>query len=335
LPEHEHLFGAAVILGGECSGIEVKGNAFDMPWRPEHREPVHHRLVYGCVQVPALVAGAEDDRAFLPILDDAEFSGNRFSGLTAAMMVRAAIGSVRVDGNRVRDCDGGFWISSLGTSPLRQWLDNIRHPEAKLVFEEERINRGAWFARFFRVTVDVRQSLWVRDVHPAGAEVEASTVEETRPSHPILDWILRRHEPHVVRRPGARCLIRVTNNEVDLRRRHDPSAVLLVSDAGYGSSVVVASNYLAKASRNLAVALVLSASRTTCTGNVILNEEGDDRGEARGRVRWSLIVEPLRGHGNEPHDIVAITGNVFEGEAGLPERKRGLPEWRALNDLQP
>lgn len=331
-PPHEHpAFGVAVFAGGVCRRLELSNSSFTMPHEPRNLERREERFVYGFALVPARPGATDDATAFAPVLADASFCDNAFSGMTAAVMVRAEVGLVRFERNEVRGSEGGIWIFSLGPRSLLDWVIDRRYHRASLrVFvEDERLRRTASIAYLFRVESD-----W--DVVPPMAEQAEDRVRQRKDfagHHPMLSWLLGRlHRPEGAdrrsRAAGDRFVLHIANNRI-VSDAWRSGAALIVSntDAESAGSVVVAANYFANASKLLPTGTVLVAGRAAVTGNIVVNE-ANERKEAH-----AFVLVPLIHEGKAEADMVAVTGNVFEGEVGLPDRRHGLAEWKSYNDV--
>jgi hypothetical protein len=127
-----HAFGAAIFAAGECRGLTVTDNRFEAPEPPRgadgNRDASFTHTVFGYLLTPSICVTewalapdgilAKKGTVLRSLLTEATFHGNVFSGMAAAVLVLASLGTVRIERNRVRESYGGFWLFSLGTMPL-------------------------------------------------------------------------------------------------------------------------------------------------------------------------------------------------------------------------
>jgi hypothetical protein len=104
-------WGAGIFMVGYCQGLTIEGNRFvrnETAPLQEREQPF--TLLYGYLQSSSISGGS----GILSLLDDASFQDNRFSGLSAATLIEADIGSITIERNKVRNCYAGFWLLSPG-----------------------------------------------------------------------------------------------------------------------------------------------------------------------------------------------------------------------------
>jgi hypothetical protein len=130
------LLAAGVLAAGECTGLQVSGNRFEMPESNTtvngfFAPPATNIVAIGFAQVPRTVSSAiRSDQLLvsgataqvLPSeLQGAAIRDNYFSGLMFCTFVSADIGLLQVEGNTARNCTWGFWFLTL---PALAFADN-------------------------------------------------------------------------------------------------------------------------------------------------------------------------------------------------------------------
>ena len=134
----------------------------------------------------------------------------------------------------------------------------------------------------------------------------------------------------------SRLSLHCSGNEIDtvLDKAESGLALFVWEDSGglggaqKSSEVLVSANKVRGQSAHLPTALLLLVDRCAVTGNFFLNEASAGRESPAG----SLDVFPGPAEFNAPP--VAVTGNVLQGRANLPNRPdAALPAWDALNTL--
>jgi hypothetical protein len=112
-----NVFGVGIFAAGDVWGLRLTRNRFlHDPTVPRPEEgPVH--LLAGYLLTPTAVArtAGTGTRALglgrlRALIDDAAIVDNEFRGLTAAAVIAAELGDVRVWDNAVKECYGGVWI---------------------------------------------------------------------------------------------------------------------------------------------------------------------------------------------------------------------------------
>lgn len=111
------VFGVGVFAAGGAWGLRLTRNRFlHDPTVPKVEDgPVHVLTGYLLTPTAASRTASSKTRALgagrlRALIDDAEFAGNEFHGLSAAVVVAAELGDVRVWDNVVEDCYGGIWL---------------------------------------------------------------------------------------------------------------------------------------------------------------------------------------------------------------------------------
>ncbi|GAA1954763.1 DUF6519 domain-containing protein [Microbacterium deminutum] len=110
-----NVFGVGVFAAGGAWGFELTGNRFlHDPTTPVAADGPFHLLVgYLLTQTALSRSGTSVSlgASRLPgLLDAALIAGNEFRGLSAAVLVAAGIGDIRVWDNVVSQCYGGLWF---------------------------------------------------------------------------------------------------------------------------------------------------------------------------------------------------------------------------------
>ena len=123
----EDIFGAAVFAGGRAVGLTLRDNQFACAETPTDSDRPLQILV-GYLHLPIITWKSKGNAVgalISSVLDDASITGNHFSGLTAAALIAADTGDLRIEDNRVLKSMSGFWLFSL--SALDQ-LEAIGNP---------------------------------------------------------------------------------------------------------------------------------------------------------------------------------------------------------------
>lgn len=140
------LAAVGVYARSECWGLELRDNAFLREGKPEE-DAGQRRVLIGYSLTPdssntRLWEHRIFKKASVPPdarLEDALITGNRFEGLTAAVLVMARMGDIRCVANRVRDCIGGlnFFSSDLGgTLELAKRIENGSDAQLAAAFND-------------------------------------------------------------------------------------------------------------------------------------------------------------------------------------------------------
>ena len=113
-----NVFGVAIFASGGAWGVRLRNNLFSHHPEQRTQEAQDVHLLIGYLLVPTAAPRPNDPKtvkslgaAQVPaIFDDAEIVDNRFVGITAAVVVVATIGTVRIWDNVVDQCYGGVWL---------------------------------------------------------------------------------------------------------------------------------------------------------------------------------------------------------------------------------
>ncbi len=129
-----HAFGVAIFAGGENRRLRVEDNRFEAHAAAGPADgtadAAFSHLVFGYLLAPSVAVSdwsvesglvAKKGKILRSFVSDAVFRANVFSGMAAAVLILAHVGTVRFERNRVRDSYGGFWLFSMGTVPLWGW----------------------------------------------------------------------------------------------------------------------------------------------------------------------------------------------------------------------
>ena len=123
------IFAAGLLTGSECWGLTVEKCRFLHDDDPLPEEKISTVDLLGIVVSPSVVFAETSitrerlsTGAFVPaLLQDASLRNNTFSGISLAVMVIADAGLVKLEGNLLRACRAGFFLTSTdfaAASPL-------------------------------------------------------------------------------------------------------------------------------------------------------------------------------------------------------------------------
>jgi hypothetical protein len=121
------LFGVGIFGGGLVQTLRVTNNRFMCDIVSEPLDDL-----VGYAQTPTLANLGRDashpplgDAQLAATLDDAEFSGNQFDGITAAALIAAQVGDLRIWDNLVKRNYAGFWIVDIPAAAKSDFLNML------------------------------------------------------------------------------------------------------------------------------------------------------------------------------------------------------------------
>jgi hypothetical protein len=334
------VFEVGVFSGGDCKALSLKNNQFrhtrgQPPIVPGHVLEVRLGFLItpsvsmvGLRPNPTAANVFSVTAAVLPaVLDDTVICQNVFLGLSAAALIYAELGSLRIERNIVQECYSGFELFTLRF----QRVDNPDNP----------------LHRFYPIQADMPFGLGcsLGQGYPLPPGFNGLTMVRgswTKPDPPIhdttlaggarLDSLFASVEfgmfQNLPRTVSALSLLFTTNQVSALLTGGSSGAGLVIwgDEPDQTAAVIVASNTVRSAPRDeiSPVMAIFYMARGAVTGNAILNEAG------RGGI--SLAVGPER---DPPIIEIAVTGNVLRGNPmTLPARNvSSAPAWELLNQI--
>ena len=116
----EIVWGAGVYGSSECTGLTIKSSRFladNTLTRLQEYRVWQKVILSGFVLTPAYFQQStrSTNSAVLPLLQDAYFGDNQFSGLTFATFIYSDAGALEFRRNTVKNCMAGFFYASLTT----------------------------------------------------------------------------------------------------------------------------------------------------------------------------------------------------------------------------
>ena len=280
------------------------------------------------------------------LLDDAVLRDNVFTGLSAAVVVEAELGKVRLEGNTVRDSYSGFWLLPLlpvgaVTSELEKELASLNPLD---FFADLVLQVGLSMGRAYSVPGEPPNSVRFSDVHypaspPFSQEFPADWANRF---FRLWTWLNAIEQPALAEMNRLEPSIQACRNQV---RAVAPGREYGVSGSGpalvaWGGTVkdasasnmavIVDANKLRTEHQHRPAVVLLCVAACSVTGNLIFNDR-------RSEVTISLFVHAIaRGQARAPW-AVAITGNVLRGWLIAPIRLWPAPldTWEALNTVLP
>lgn len=332
----EKLFGAGVFAGSECWGLDLQHNRF--LHKDNYLRHGSFRMTFGYLLAPSTTAKiAGDDRissgtVVRSLLTDAVIRENVFSGLTAAALVYADLGVVKIEENAVRECFSGFSLFAL-RAPLfdedQSYLHAGKREDLGPYFEDAR----AVLPTFLQQPL-VRGGFSIARAYPAPADLPARHVRpvlKIGTSKGTLNEVLgaveeRRFRDDESDLPILHTALHVADNDVRAMVPAGPSSTALtvfLSERDPRCSLILSANRMSTDGGG-PVAVVLLARRCAITGNMLFDE-------ANG-VSLVVVTRP----NDQGLSGMAVTGNVFLGQAVLPPRvgaggSTPLPPWDELN----
>ena len=135
------LLGAGIFAVSQCAGFRISRNRFlggnvtqvNTTGASFLKNPPL-RLLAGFLQVPTFIGAADltnkqtvlRSKMLRATLENADFDDNYFERLTAATLILADAGAIRIDGNQVVECYAGFWLLALATLIANANTGNVK-----------------------------------------------------------------------------------------------------------------------------------------------------------------------------------------------------------------
>lgn len=257
-----------------------------------------------------LVAAARNRQEVLnPYLEDALIRDNLFASLSAAVVIFADAGVVRLEDNTVRDCVVGFTISTMNATEGLLWSkdEEIMPPDTEVW--EVFINMN--------LTGDLlRNILFLSMSYPLPSGVNANE---------LLGREQRRRKP-----PELRLSLNIAHNDIESFVRKGASGPgILVLDApshdlnsddrdrlnSTNSKMILSSNQVRNRSADAPTVFIIQIELLSVTGNLILNEGPGTRGDEN--IRSFMYGASIVARQTKRNIPLAVTGNVFQGVTNL------------------
>lgn len=348
-----HRFGVGILAQGSCVGLAVEANTFVR----NTTEGLEDSILFGFLLAASTTVSLSGTGRVLsgtvlrPVLDQASFSNNTFSGLTASALLCGDLGSVSIERNRAKLCYAGFWLMSLkslgtfGVTPgdLAARLGPLfnsttsPHPTAELEasWSNPLIRMGSVIARAYP-----RPDGANLDGIPATVNFALSTVHN---SHSLLRPI----EEALVTDTKA-LVLRIADNDIDTTWAEAPgwapsAAAIAVwdfrchpeTDASSGSAIISGNRLVSNTTSSTAV--LVAIERCTVTGNLIYARPGAAPQNfslihVGGEYTLVHLFDDSGLHVIAPP--VAVTGNMLQGRSSLPRAANALNAiggWGLLN----
>jgi Family of unknown function (DUF6519) len=303
-----NIFAVGIFAGSECWGLHLIGNRFlrdeEYLFAQEKTNENEQRFLVGYLLSPSLISTQKPNEFNIvpSLLQDAVIRDNRFSGLTAAMLILADTGTVRVETNTVSQCISGFWFTPIELGEvlgenLTTALLGFLFP-LPAFFDVRRLAQK-WSDQIEAIPGIDRLSL---SLHISSNEIDTQVVERAN----IL---------------SATSLAIAGNRRFNKDKR----------DRSTTSSVILTANKIRNYSWNdnqgifNGTVLIFHVERCTITGNIILNEYPKG---------ICLKIEPNN------TGAIAIAGNVLQGILDVPPRSNldtsipsSMNNWEFLNTV--
>ncbi|HEV8375197.1 MAG TPA: DUF6519 domain-containing protein [Candidatus Polarisedimenticolia bacterium] len=257
---------------------------------------------------------------------------NRFSKLSAAVLVHAEGDDIRVEDNSVVDSYSGFWFNSpLSAFSFTATKDRLRtfiQPDAFL--SDPMVILGTTLGRSYP---EPRNAPPASNVDVLGGNLNEIPIDTSSlvPKRLIGLWnILRSLEETGAQSPGSvRMGVHLVNNRISsvgaVSLESGPGVLLWNQDVAAERSVTFNSNYVRNASGVFPTVLMLLPGHCVITSNVVINN-------ATGQKRFSVVVLPDMAPA--PQNLV-LMGNLLRGPFAPDERPTGIPVptnfWNPLN----
>lgn len=264
-----------------------------------------------------------------PYLEDALIRDNLFASLSAAVVIFADAGVVRLEDNTVRDGVLGFTIATMNAMEglLMSDDEDMSLPDREIL--EVFIN--------MRISRDLLSTILVLSVtYPLPLGVRVSE---------LLDREQRRRKP-----PELRLSLNIAHNDIESFVRKGASGVgILVLDApprdimnsdnwervnSTNSKMILSSNQIRNRSMDAPTVFIIQIEWLSMTGNLILNEETRaTKSETIRSFMYGASIVALRFRRHIP---LAVTGNIFQGVTNLgsiirPDFTAPLNTWEFAN----
>jgi hypothetical protein len=298
-----NLFAAGIFAGSECWELQLIGNRFlrdEEYLLAQEKTPENERrflFLVGYLLSPSLILIKEELKIVPSLLQDAVIRDNRFTGLTAAMLILADTGMVRLEANTVSQCISGFYLTPI---ELGEVLGvNIETAFLGLLYPLPDSFDVGNIAKKYENNIQN-----IPGIDRLSLSLHASAND--------IDTQILYLEGKELSGPG---LVVAGNKRLNSDKPQERGK----SDRLTTSSVLLTANKICnrmpQANREFSKTTVLisNVERCTITGNLILNEYPDG---------ICLKIE------QDNTLAIAITGNVFKG---IPEPS--LNTWESLNTV--
>jgi hypothetical protein len=263
------------------------------------------------VDTQAAAAAPRNENELLhPYLEDALIRDNLFASLSAAVVIFADAGVVRLEDNTVRDCVVGFSITTMNAVEglLISGDKDMRPPDEDVweVFINMRLTRELFLTIF---VLSITYPL------PSGVSVNE----------------LRGREQQRRKPPELRLSLNIAHNDIEsFVRKGASGAGILVIDApprdiinsdnrerinSTNSKMILSSNQIRSRSGDAPTVFIIQIEWLSVTGNLILNEgTTTSEGETIRSFIYGASIVAAQFKRNVP---LAVTGNVFQGVTNL------------------
>jgi hypothetical protein len=237
------------------------------------------------------------------LLQDTVIRDNHLIGLTAAMLILADIGMVRLESNTVFQCLCGFWLTPIEQikflQPNNQMvLFGLLFPLPKSFALKEPLQKLDGGIENISSINKLSLSL-----HASANDIDIQVTQKDQVPLWSFGLVVAKKIPELQRegdRPPTSTVLLTANKF----RNHIPTS----EDKKMSQSTVYISNI----------------ERCTVTGNLILNEFLD-----KNTWPFSLVIKGDL----KMMWIISVTGNIFQGQRDLPARPYSGPSWNSWDFL--
>jgi hypothetical protein len=141
LTPDQPVFGAGVFAGSECWGLTLHGNRFVYEEDYLRSTDGPFRVLYGLLLAPTLrykldgkanLGRSTSATLVASLLQDGSLENNMFAGISAAGLICADVGVVKLADNTVRSSYAGFVVLSLGALNLTGVISDLQVDQASL-----------------------------------------------------------------------------------------------------------------------------------------------------------------------------------------------------------
>jgi hypothetical protein len=314
---------AAIFSGGQCLGLQLRGNQFNGPANflaAATTAPLGDLFVFGYVHVGAAASASGSVLAVTvtgAVLDDAWFVNNTFQNVFFATYVLATAGEVVFDGNIIATCPLGLVLGTMeGLGAF------FKLPEG----QASNASSLAGFSREFTQAV-MPQALAVAASYPLPAAYRPrntvalpATQADASPavSGPtrVLQSLATAAEIGYFPSPLPTTSLRIGNNDINTilspTLGGSTAVLLLGNEKNINSSLLMYGNRIRSRSATAATVSITGIPQSIITGNLIQNQQPAIAGVP---APPSLQVT----------GSVAVTGNILRGQSTIPQRNATLP----------
>ena len=318
-PGGANFFGAGIYATGTMTGVAVTNCTFQSaatlttaPFydlaagtQPQPQPP--WQLTFGCLQVPSPASAGAGG---IQLLDEASIGRCTFQDVTVPTLLMAALGSLSIDRNTVRDSYGGFWLVSLD-------------PAHSGFFDPNAVGDPAKFLTFARQgTAPLLDRILV--IAPAIGQALPPPPPGSGPQQPTAGGSLR---------------VDFRDCQVDavITGSNSGAGLLVIDLAEATGSAVVHGSRIRNRFPAGDTALAYGLEEASITGNILANEVAAAQLPAQNTNSFSIVLSATATPLGVP--AVAIAGNVLVGTTELPARPSTVPsvlqDWDVLNTVIP